>query len=1048
MMVASLGIFPAAAIVATVGSEFSSFDESALAESLFAGDDRFVNDWLGDAAVIRPMLSQAVSPVEIVLRLEGRSLAEEQELRAASGLPPLSPAQQRGFVANLRDVQAGVRATVESFGGRVLHQYQIVYNGIAVSASPAAIGRIAAMPNVARILPTATYEIALDHSVAFTFGGRTNAQLGADGTGITIAIIDSGVDYTHAALGGSGDPDDWASNNRTVTEAGTFPTAKVVGGTDLVGEFYDARGFHPVLRPACTDTPVPDADPLDDNGHGSHVAGIAAGMAFDTFPQGVAPGATLFAVKLFSGCALDGTASTSSANVVAAIEVATDPDGDGDTSDHVDIINMSLGGPFGRDTELTAVASNAAVEAGVIVVASAGNSGNIPYITGSPAAASRAISVAAGNDPGLRVQLVTVAGTASSNGEFESLEGAFTPALADTGTRSGIAVRLGAPGSAAAQACSTGATPAPPAPGSLTGMIPLIQRGVCTFQEKVMNAEAAGAIAVVVYNNVAGAGPIVMGGTVGSVAIPAVMVGTSDGVAISAAIDSDTTFTLDPNNLLPIPNRLQSFTSRGPRFGDSSIKPDITAPGGSIFSVAVASGTGGVSFSGTSMSSPHVAGVMALLRQLHPTWSIPELKSLAMNTATNAEPVPGTPYPVTLMGAGRVRIDVAVDTESVVVPGSASFGVTEKSSTSPRTFETQLQVRNKGTSTKTFSLSTGFLFPSDDEGSITFSHPSTLTVGAGRSRSFTFAMRVNFNALAPGAQFEEYDGFLTLTETTAGADVLRVPFHMVPMARADAELRDDEVELPDETTFQVRNSGIRSTSVDIYQLGGRDPNEDLILEGPGMPKDPDDWFDIRYFGAHKFPLGTDTLIEFGTVNWGRRSAPSLMQTEVYIDVDGGGPDFVVVIADDVRLGLAADFTGRIVSAIFSLSTGAGASQFVMNNDRNQEWQTGLIRLSRLNSLAGPDLTAADPDFEYFVVTFDLETGFFDETAMATFNVFAPTLDASPQFFDLAAGARTTVNVLGSSAGKLLLIHYNNSIGRQGELLDVEVEDDDGDDGDD
>src|SRR5436189_183681 len=122
---------------------------------------------------------------------------------------------------------------------------------------------------------------------------------------------------------------------------------------------------------------------------------IAAGLGTSKVAHGVAPGASLLIYKVFA------LGSTSSANVAAAIEMAVDPNGDGDTSDHVDVINMSLGSPYGRNTDLTAVASNAAAALGTIVVASAGNSGNNPYFAGSPAVASDAISVAAGNDPGV-----------------------------------------------------------------------------------------------------------------------------------------------------------------------------------------------------------------------------------------------------------------------------------------------------------------------------------------------------------------------------------------------------------------------------------------------------------------------------------------------------------------------------------------------------------------------------------------------------------------------------------------------------------------------
>jgi subtilisin family serine protease len=264
-------------------------------------------------------------------------------------------------------------------------------------------------------------EPALDHSVPFILGGQSYSALGADGTGTRIAIIDTGIDYTHADFGGSGDPKVYAAIDPTVLAPGTFPTAKVIGGTDLVGEWYDANC--PPVQPkpgVCSSIPVPDPNPIDINGHGTHVAGIAAGIGTSKVAHGVAPGAKLLIFKVFA------EGSTSSANVAAAIEMATDPNGDGDTSDHVDVINMSLGSGYGRNTDLTAVASNAAVALGVIVSASAGNSGNLPYITGSPAVATNAISVAAGNDPGVKVQLATVAGSTGA----DSRPGSVLPSIA------------------------------------------------------------------------------------------------------------------------------------------------------------------------------------------------------------------------------------------------------------------------------------------------------------------------------------------------------------------------------------------------------------------------------------------------------------------------------------------------------------------------------------------------------------------------------------------------------------------------------------------
>src|SRR5436190_2108322 len=411
VMVASIGVVPVqAAATAVVGTSALNW-----AHLTNAFGDRA--EPISDLGLTKEMIQlglNARGPVEMVVSLEGNSLAAEQQSRIDNGRAALDPAGQKSFVASLRQSQAAVKAGLLAAGVHILHEYRIVFNGFDVMADRATLIRALSIPGVARLVPVQSASPSLDNSVPFILGGESYADLGADGTGMRIAIIDTGIDYTHADFGGSGNPADYAANDPTVIEPGTFPTSKVIGGTDLVGEWYDSNC--PAVPPSpgtCSNIPVPDADPLDVAGHGTHVAGIAA-----------------------------------------AIEMAVDPNGDGDTSDHVDVINMSLGSPYGRNTDLTAVASNAAAALGTIVVASAGNSGNNPYFAGSPAVASDAISVAAGNDPGVTVQLVTVAGSNGADGDKESLEGALTVPLAVTGTVSGPAVQLGAVGTPDARACS------------------------------------------------------------------------------------------------------------------------------------------------------------------------------------------------------------------------------------------------------------------------------------------------------------------------------------------------------------------------------------------------------------------------------------------------------------------------------------------------------------------------------------------------------------------------------------------------------------------
>src|SRR5690606_30627403 len=180
-----------------------------------------------------------------------------------------------------------------------------------------------------------------------------------------------------------------------VIEPGSFPTAKVVGGFDFAGPDYDASD--PGL-----DTPSPDGDPLDVHGHGTHVAATAAGLPAGDVGEGMAPGAVLYAFKVF------GDVAGSTDLVSDAIERALDPNNNLSMDDAVDVINMSLGAPYEDPNDPSAISAQNAAEAGVVVVASAGNEGAAPYVTGSPAVAPDVISVAASVDDGAEVLAIDV----------------------------------------------------------------------------------------------------------------------------------------------------------------------------------------------------------------------------------------------------------------------------------------------------------------------------------------------------------------------------------------------------------------------------------------------------------------------------------------------------------------------------------------------------------------------------------------------------------------------------------------------------------------
>ncbi|MBK7455683.1 MAG: S8 family serine peptidase [Anaerolineales bacterium] len=355
-------------------------------------------------------LATRKGPVGIVVEMADTPAAvlfdkNQREAQATIRQVNLIKEQQTSFMSALR--KAGIQST-EMF------RAQKAYNGIWMQVDTSVLKKLAAMPGVKAIHPIISKEV--DHTTSVPLIGAPQVWGGSSfyqGDNITIGIIDTGIDYLHTNFGGSGVYT--GQDFTTLGEAGNlFPTAKVVGGWDFVGDAYDANAANPII--------APDDDPMECGGHGSHVAGSAAGFGVnadgstyveagaDTYATlkdltsneyiskfrigpGVAPKADLYALRVF-GCG--GTTDV----VVSAIEWAMDPNNDGDLSDHLDVINMSLGSSYGSPTDPDAIATDNAAKAGVIVVASAGNSGDVYYVTGSPAVAPYAISVASSVDRG------------------------------------------------------------------------------------------------------------------------------------------------------------------------------------------------------------------------------------------------------------------------------------------------------------------------------------------------------------------------------------------------------------------------------------------------------------------------------------------------------------------------------------------------------------------------------------------------------------------------------------------------------------------------
>jgi subtilisin family serine protease len=539
---------------------------------------------------------------------------------------------------------------------KILHQYRLVLNGLAIVAPKNLASSLAKLYEFSYIegdapiaRPTVAFDntketpasIAQSNSTTFIGADKIQKELGFTGKGIKVGIIDTGIDFTHAMFGGEGTVEAFKKID-PANSTHFIPNAKVVGGIDLVGTKYNSNSGLFELH-----IPLIDNNPIDEGGHGTHVAGTVAGKGdgINTY-DGVAPEAELYAIKVFGK---DG--STGDAAVVAALEYAADPNQDLDFSDRLDVLNMSLGSNFGKPRILYQEAIKNSTKGGTITVASAGNSGNVDFITGAPATVAEAISVAASVDQmDQNWKFNAVKFESSQTGIAlisEAIESTMTKTIKDAGDLSGKLVFIGL----AAQDLTEEEK------ALLKGHVALIDRGAVTFSSKIGKAHAAGAIGVVVVNN-SDSEPIRMGGD-GEYDIPAVMITKSLGAQIKKLMSTeDVVIKFQTPEKIEKPqliDTLTGFSSKGPRSEDALLKPEISAPGNNIISADMGKGEKGVQLSGTSMAAPHMAGVMALLKHARPTLTPHELKSIVMNSAKTIADEKGERYLFSYQGAGRVQ---------------------------------------------------------------------------------------------------------------------------------------------------------------------------------------------------------------------------------------------------------------------------------------------------------------------------------------------------------------------------------------------------------
>ncbi|WP_429699425.1 S8 family serine peptidase [Alteribacter keqinensis] len=658
---------------------------------------------------------------------------------------------------NLQRVREDVIDDVHSAApnSEINREYDYVFSGFSVQLPQNEIGSLLSVDGVKAVYPDVLYQVdafdpelidsesfspAMMESAPFIGAEEAWKDLGITGKGVTVAIIDTGVDYTHP---------------------------------DLAHAFGDYKGYDFVDN---------DEDPQEGPGqyHGTHVAGtVAANGAI----KGVAPDASLIGYRVL------GPNGGTTADVVAAIELAV--------QDGADIMNLSLGNTLNNPDWATSIALDWAMAEGVVAVTSNGNAGPNNWTVGSPGTSRDAISVGATQLP---YKVFTAETTSSDGVSYASSAVQGFPSEEELLALNGqdfelVDVGFGSPAEFAGK--------------DLEGKIALISRGAgIPFVDKATEAKKAGAVGAILYNNVAGSMPLIPG-----MDVPTIMLNQADGQALLAKVN-DVTVSFDIEFAGAVGETMADFSSRGPVTFTWMIKPDVSAPGVNI--VSTFPGETYAALQGTSMSAPHVAGAAALILEAHPDWSVDNVKAALMNTAEDMiDPATGKSYPHNTQGAGSIRVLDAIETETLVSPGSYSFGKFVKES--GRQVEKQhFEITNLSDERKRYSIDVEFHDEAAADG-IKVNTSNNLQVQPGKTQKVNMNVQVNASGLEAGY----YEATITLTD---GSDVIEVP----------SILFVGEPDYPRVTGAFMGKEADGSYYVGSYLPGGADVIEyDIYVLGPG-----------------------------------------------------------------------------------------------------------------------------------------------------------------------------------------------------------------------
>lgn len=1020
-------------------------------------------------------LKKAQGEVSVFVQFEG-------EGAFAATQPATAVAQDSALVKDpvqVKKIRAGIKAKGQTVAkeadAKVIYTTSNAIPGVALHGDADALRALSARSDVKKITAIVPKTPDNKNSDLDTKVVEAWNALKQTGKGATIAVLDTGIDYTHAAFGGPGTLEAYekaqSSTSLPAKDSGLYDPDKFIGGWDLVGDDYNADPRSPGYQPV----PKPDANPLDCSsaGHGSHVAGTAAGYGVDAdggtyegdytkltgkevsamrIGPGSAPDAALVGIRVF-GC------GGSSAVVGQALDYVLDPNNDGNFDDRAQIINMSLGSDQSPADDPETDIVNALTKLGILSVVSSGNAGDITDIGGAPGNARSALTVA--NSVGSKATLDGIKVNAPSDlagvsaGQYSSN---FKFATAAPAKLTGQVVMGPTDNQFGCEAF---------APGSLTGKWVWLKWSEnlefpCGSGVRFNNAEAAGATGVILDSEVS----VFEAGIGGNATIPGAQFTKANSDALRPAAEAGTLkITLDPALIgtasvdSGLGDTLNSSSSRGVHGSEGIVKPDVAAPGTSIGSVGVGSGSGASVKSGTSMAAPHAAGIAALVAASG-KYTPYQIKSIVMNTASADVLAPnGKAYGPNRVGSGRVIASAALETPAYAFATDAPdltsvvFGVIELDKKKYKASKS-ITVVNKSSKTQTYKVK---YVPSTEIPGASYSlSERSVTLRAGKSAKIKVTLQIDAKKYAktmdptmdrtqqgvPRAWVSDVSGRVELS--AFGVPTLRVPVHAAPKLVADMEV-DDAIEFKKgATTAKVELEGDDILAgqgetqvvslVSAFEFGASSPRQGKILDStPGARE-----MDLQYVGAASTAPTTGAingLVNFGVSTWGNWAhLAGGTEIDIEIDTDGDGTaDFLTfnTTATDLDLDVVATYDMRTLKQV-DLQMLNGLPGSVDSNTFDTNAATFPVSLKALG------LNGSSAPIKYRVATYSQyntdESGQnvpVDGTNWINFDAVAPTLSfagAGTVFADLDDTKLTARLKSGTKATQALFLHLHNATG--------------------